>query len=190
LTAFNRLSETAKAEFLADNPDSRLNPNHPRNIRDPRTAPGINFANRPPAPPGTMAYQQWYWDTLMRSQAGQEQMQYNQVGNEQMYQDQGMGMGQDQYNGGMPPYNGQIPPGHNGQIPPGYNGQIPAGFTTPMQMAPGYNNGPLPPLPNHGDYNPQMPMPPMNQYGTGQFGPQMAQVPPNMNMNMMGYQGR
>jgi hypothetical protein len=84
----------------------------------------------------------------MRGQAGQDQMQYNQVGNEQMYQDQGMGMGQDQYNGGMPPYNGQIPPGHNGQIPPGYNGQIPAGFTTPMQMAPGYNNGPLPPLPN------------------------------------------
>ena len=128
----------------------------------------------------------------MRDQAGQEQIQYNQVGNEQMYQDQGMGMGQDQYNGGMPPYNGQIPPGHNGQIPPGYNGQIPAGFTTPMQMAPGYNNGPLPPLPNHGDYNPQMPMPmpPVNQYGTGQFGPQMAQVPPNMNMNMMGYQGR
>jgi hypothetical protein len=127
-----------------------------------------------------MAYQQWYWDTLMRSQAGQDQMQYNQVGNEQMYQDQGMGMGmgQDQYNGGMPP------------VPPGYNGQIPAGFTTPMQMAPGYNNGPLPPLPNHGDYNPQMPMPPMNPYGTGQFGPQMAQVQPNMNMNMIGYQGR
>jgi hypothetical protein len=129
-----------------------------------------------------MAYQQWYWDTLMRGQAGQEQIQYNQVGNEQMYQDQGMGMGQDQYNGGMPPY--------NGQIPPGYNGQIPAGYTNPMQMAPGYNNGPLPPLPNHGDYNPQMPMPPINQYGAGQFGPQMAQVPPNMNMNMMGYQGR
>jgi hypothetical protein len=149
LTAFNRLSETAKAEFLADNPDSRLNPNHPQNIRDPRTAPGINFANRPPAPPGTMAYQQWYWDTLIRGQAGQEQMQYNQVGNEQMYQDQGMGMGQDQYNGGMPPYNGQIPPGNNGQVPAGYNGQIPAGFTTPMQMAPGYNNGPLPPLPNN-----------------------------------------
>jgi len=129
----------------------------------------------------------------MRSQAGQEQMQYNQVGNEQMYQDQGMGtgtgMGQDQYNGGMPPYNGQAP-GYNGQIPPGYNGQIPAGFTTPMQMAPGYNNGPLPPLPNNNDYNPQLSMPPMNQYGTGQFGPQMTQVPPNMNMNMMGYQGR
>ena len=127
----------------------------------------------------------------MRGQAGQDQMQYNQVGNEQMYQDQvqGVGMGQDQYNGGMPPYNGQAP-GYNGQIPPGYNGQIPAGFTTPMQTAPGYNNGPLPPLPNQGDYNPQMPMPPMNQYGTGQFGPQMAHVPPNMNMNMMGYQGR
>lgn len=117
-------------------------------------------------------------------------MQYYPVNNEQVYQDQGgMGMGQDQYNGGRLPFDRQAT-GYGGQISPGYNGQIPAGYTTPMQMAPGYNNGPLPPIPNHGDYNPQMPMPPMNQYGTGQYGPQMAQVPPNMNVNMMGYRGR
>jgi len=137
-----------------------------------------------------MAYQQWYWDHLLRGQAGQEQMEYNPVNNEQVYQDQGgMGLGQDQYNGGIPPFDRQAT-GYGGQMSPGYNGQIPAGYTTPMQMAPGYNNGPSPPIPNHGDYNPQMPMPPMNQYGTGQYGPQMAQVPPNMSMNPMGYRGR
>ena len=121
-----------------------------------------------------MAYQQWYWNTLMRGQGQRQgQIQYNPVqgGIEPMYRDQGMGMGyQDQY---------------NGQLPPDYSGQMP----------PDYNNGPLPPLPNgHDGYdNRQMPVP-INPYGPIQgqaYGPpQMAQVPPNMNLNTMGYRGR
>jgi hypothetical protein len=132
-----------------------------------------------------MAYNHWYWSEMMRGQAGQmqgqEQMQYNpvNVGNEQMYHDQGMGMGM-----GQNQYGGSIPPGYSGQMSPGYN--------APMQMPPGYNNGPLPPLPNGpGAYNGLLhtTMSPMDHYAPGQgYGPHMIQVPPNM--NMMGYQGR
>lgn len=62
MTAFNRLSEADKASFLAENPDSWLNPNRPGRLRQ------NVYTDRPPAPPGTMAYAQWYWTHLMRSQ--------------------------------------------------------------------------------------------------------------------------
>lgn len=64
LLAFNRLSEADKAAFLAENPESILNPN-----RHGRLGPSQNaYTDRPPAPPGTMAYAQWYWTHLMRGQ--------------------------------------------------------------------------------------------------------------------------
>ncbi|ORX40820.1 hypothetical protein BD324DRAFT_612195 [Kockovaella imperatae] len=56
--AFSRLSERDKQDFLAENPDSWLNPN--RNIRQNRGGP--------PAPPGTWAYENWYWQQMWNRQ--------------------------------------------------------------------------------------------------------------------------
>lgn len=136
----------------------------------------------------TMAYQQWYWDQMMRSQAqagqgaSQAQMQMQDHGQRQpMMQEHGQMGYQDMG------YQGQM--GYPGQGQIGYQAQGPI---QPVhgQMGPGWNEGPLPPLPTGTKYDPL----PMNQYGGVQPGyahghsalPQMGQV----TGHMQGYPGR
>lgn len=114
-TAFNRLSEADKVAFLAENPDSWLNP-----YRQDRRRQHL-YTDRPPAPPGTMAYAQWYWTHLMRSQP-----QHPHPGRA------GQPSGYGAY-GAVPPHLGG---GHMGP---------PAMAQVPMQF-----QQPLPPLPKHG----------------------------------------
>jgi len=59
--AFSRLPYEDQALFLRDNPDSWLNPQ--------RTTRRMNHG--PPAPPGTVAYANWYWSQMpARQQRG------------------------------------------------------------------------------------------------------------------------
>ncbi|WVQ95337.1 hypothetical protein IAU59_002433 [Kwoniella sp. CBS 9459] len=61
--AFSRLSQKDQEAFLRDNPDSFLNPNHPR-----YTAKNGYSRNEPPAPPGTMAYALWWSQQMWNNQ--------------------------------------------------------------------------------------------------------------------------
>lgn len=81
LLAFNRLPTADKASFLEDNPDSWLNPARQR----ARFIPGRSADVGPPAPPGTMAYAQWYWSQVRRQQqqGGQQYQGYGPVGFQQ-----------------------------------------------------------------------------------------------------------
>ena len=56
--AFSRLSKRDQAAFLADNPQSRLNP---EKRRRPRYA----------SPSGPLPYASWYWNQVQASQQGQ-----------------------------------------------------------------------------------------------------------------------
>ncbi|WRT70836.1 uncharacterized protein IL334_007835 [Kwoniella shivajii] len=64
--AFSRLPQKDQEAFLRENPDSFLNPNHPRYA----AKNGYAYNNGPPAPPGTMAYAIWWsqqqWNNQMR----------------------------------------------------------------------------------------------------------------------------
>lgn len=62
--AFSRLSESDKAAFLAENPEHFLNPAQPSKQRH------WSFDNKegPPAPPGTMAFAQWYMAQMREGQ--------------------------------------------------------------------------------------------------------------------------
>ncbi|WVQ86122.1 hypothetical protein IAT38_008290 [Cryptococcus sp. DSM 104549] len=66
--AFSRLSPADQEAFLCDNPDSFLNPNHPR-----YTAKNGVYPQSPPAPPGTVAYALWYSQHMWNSQVMQRQ---------------------------------------------------------------------------------------------------------------------
>ncbi|CAD6578254.1 MAG: hypothetical protein TREMPRED_002141 [Tremellales sp. Tagirdzhanova-0007] len=59
--AFTRLSREDRAAFLAENPRSWLNP--ARSDRRTYASP-----MNPPAPPGTLAYANWYWRQLANAQ--------------------------------------------------------------------------------------------------------------------------
>ncbi|OCF45518.1 hypothetical protein I317_00419 [Kwoniella heveanensis CBS 569] len=61
--AFSRLSQKDQEAFLRENPDSFLNPNHPR-----YTAKNGYSRNEPPAPPGTMAYAIWWSQQMWNNQ--------------------------------------------------------------------------------------------------------------------------
>ncbi|WWC92444.1 uncharacterized protein L201_007402 [Kwoniella dendrophila CBS 6074] len=63
--AFSRLSQKDKEAFLRENPNSFLNPNHPR-----YTARNGFNGNGPPAPPGTMAYAMWWSQQMWNNQMG------------------------------------------------------------------------------------------------------------------------
>lgn len=62
MLAFSRLPAADQAAFIRENPDSWLNTHR-------RQGTG------PPAPPGTMAYAQWYWQQVMASWQVQAQLQ-------------------------------------------------------------------------------------------------------------------
>ncbi|WVF67771.1 hypothetical protein IAT40_002531 [Kwoniella sp. CBS 6097] len=61
--AFSRLSQKDQEAFIRENPDSFLNPNHPR-----YTAKNGYSHNEPPAPPGTMAYALWWSQQMWNNQ--------------------------------------------------------------------------------------------------------------------------
>ena len=134
----------------------------------------------------TMAYQQWYWDEMMRSQAhggqGALQAQMQEQGQRQPMMQEGGQVGYQDMG-----YQGQM--GYPGRGQMGYQAQGPIQLVH-GQVGTGWNDGPLPPLPTGTGYDPL----PMNQYGGVQPGyahghsasPQMGQVPGYM----QGYSGR
>ncbi|WWC72707.1 uncharacterized protein I206_106671 [Kwoniella pini CBS 10737] len=65
--AFSRLSQKDQEAFLRENPDSFLNPNHPRYTAK------TTYTNQtgPPAPPGTMAYAIWWSQQMWNNQFNQ-----------------------------------------------------------------------------------------------------------------------
>ncbi|WVW80573.1 hypothetical protein I302_102559 [Kwoniella bestiolae CBS 10118] len=105
--AFSRLSQKDQEAFLRDNPNSFLNPNHPR-----YTAKNGGYGNTgPPAPPGTMAYAIWWsqqmWNNQMANFHNPQMAQYSVA--PQMVQSQNGLMGQPNmmYGGG-----GMLHPGY------------------------------------------------------------------------------
>jgi hypothetical protein len=61
------MNEREKAEFIAENPDSWLNPDNPRYNRHRY---GLDHLDQPPAAPGTLAFQEWYKQRFLNQQPG------------------------------------------------------------------------------------------------------------------------
>ncbi|WWC98294.1 hypothetical protein V866_005185 [Kwoniella sp. B9012] len=103
--AFSRLSPKDQEAFLRENPDSFLNPNHPR-----YTAKHGGYGNNgPPAPPGTMACAVWWsqqmWNNQMANWQNPNMAHYSAAPQMAQTQNPSM-MGHPQWTGGQGMYGG------------------------------------------------------------------------------------